>query len=178
MQLHELLDALSKDETNAKLHIEIAEAYHKLGKIKETEYHLKKALELDDSDLPYFQIFDENFQPGKTVTFIIPKPGTYSQRMHLDGFTFYSYLLHSLLDHLLSVKKRHLVLSLNNVEVFSDLGLVIVLQAQARAQQLKGDLKCINGNAYILDASKMIGKDDYPEIFLSVQEAINSFNFL
>jgi len=175
MTLEKLLQRIKTEDRNASLHYEVAEALHKAGRHEETRYHLRKGIEIDLSAMPLVQVFNERLMGDKVLTFIVPKPGCYSKKMLFDGLSWYSYILFELLEYLFKKKCTNIILSLNNVEMLADFGQAAVLLAQKNARTLKGDVKCINGNSILLAMSKDANQLEYPQIYPSMIDVIESF---
>lgn len=174
MSLNELLNQFSNAPNNADLCFKIAKAYHDLNEEMKSRDFIKKGFATDISAIPFMNVFDEQVDTLQ-LTFIIVKPGFYSQVQDLDGFSFFSFLVYELVENLLTQQRRNIIMSLNNIQNLSDMGVQMLLYLRDRARKLRGNIVCINVCDEISTLAREIGAEFYPQVYGTSIEAVEAF---
>lgn len=176
----ETADKIQKTDENAMIaeqYFKSAEEHHKNKQFDACLQLIKKGLEVEENKLPVLQIFDEILSNSRTLTFIIPKPQTYSKAMVLDGMSFYSFLIWGTIEYLFSKKRINIILSCNNINYLADLGEGLLVKLKQKAKELKGDLKCINVHKINFEVAELFKEagNEYPELYHTSIEAVEAF---
>lgn len=174
MSLNEILEAFSKAPNNSDLCFKIAKAYYDLNEESKSRDFIKKGLTMNISSVPFMNAFDEQVDELQ-LTYIIVKAGSYSHGQQLDGFSFFSYLVYELVENLLSQKRKNIIMSLNNIQDLSDMGVQMLLYLRDRARELGGDIVVINVCEDVSVLAKEIGTQFYPQVYSTSIEAVEAF---
>ncbi len=172
MLLSELLERLENEPQNGELRFKIAEAMIAKNEGGKARQQIQRGLELEAAANPFYKITEVKVD-GKTVVLLTEKSNL---ALCLDGFTYYSNLLHSLLEYLISIGMFQIVLSMKSVSYYADCGPGLFLDVQRSARNRNGDLILVEVQPMVKKVMELLG-EQY-QIYDTIDEAVDNFGLL
>lgn len=139
---------LKSNPKDSTLLFELAEVYY--GEHSQTDgiwekakKLIMKAISIDVESIRFFRLTTHGIGGGRSVTYVLPGYEDDDTEQILDGFSFYSFCLNTLLQFLIESDRVNIIFDMKNVAFFGELGDAILFDMKKKCMAKRGDLQCI-----------------------------------